>query len=169
MPRTTAPSSNPPTFTWLLATYQRPVYRFLLRLCAGRRADAEDLCQETFLRAYRAFDRLAPDAHHRGWVYRIAYNAFLNDRRPANRTVALVEDVPAPAREDERDEIVAAIGAFVQTLPQKQRTALLLRHVEGREYAEIAAVLACSEDSARANVFQALKKVRARFQREYRE
>lgn len=64
--------------------------------------------------------------------------------------------------------LVESIATFVQTLPPKQRAALILRHVDGREYAEVARVLGCSEDSARANVFQAVKKVRARFEGEYR-
>ena len=56
----------------------------------------------------------------------------------------------------------------MRTLPPKQRAAIILRHVEGRDYDEVASVLGCSEDSARANVFQAVRKVRARFEKEYR-
>ena len=75
-----------------------------------------------------------------------------------------------PAREqgNEAGQLVESIAAFVQTLPPKQRAALILRHVEGRDYPEVARVLDCSEESARANVFQAVKKVRARFEQEYR-
>src|SRR5213594_2202036 len=88
--------NHQPTFAWLLATHHGPVYRFLVRLCAGDRQEAEDLCQETFLRAFRAFDRLDGQANHRAWVYRIAYNNFLNDRRRRRRgEVRLDESVPA--------------------------------------------------------------------------
>jgi RNA polymerase sigma-70 factor, ECF subfamily len=157
-----------PCFDDLVGTQQPAIYRFLYRLCLGHRQDAEDLCQETFLRAYRAYGRLDGEANHRAWLYRIAYNAFLNARRRA-RPTELPDELPAPADEG-RDgrELVAAIATFVQTLPPKQRAAMILRHVEGRGYDEVARVLGCSEDSARANVFQAVKKVRARFEKEYR-
>jgi RNA polymerase sigma-70 factor (ECF subfamily) len=156
-----------PSFESLIEQYQPAVYRFLYRLCLGNGHDAEDLCQETFLRAFRAYRALPPDAQHRAWLYRIAYNLFLNGRRRPP-SAELPEEVPAPARDEDGRELVASIGAFVQTLPAKQRAALILRHVEGREYCEVAGVLGCSEDSARANVFQAVKKVRARFAQEYR-
>lgn len=160
-------SAAAPTFESLIALYQPAVYRFLYRLCLGNGHDAEDLCQETFLRAFRAFAALPSDAQHRAWLYRIAYNLFLNGRRRPP-SAELTEEVAAPPRDDDGRELVASIGEFVRTLPAKQRAALILRHVEGRDYCEIAGVLGCSEDSARANVFQAVKKVRARFGEEYR-
>jgi RNA polymerase sigma-70 factor (ECF subfamily) len=163
-----AVGAAPPCFDDLVDTHQPAIYRFLYRLCLGHRQDAEDLCQETLLRAYRAYARLDGEANHRAWLYRIAYNAFLNARRRA-RPTELPDELAAPADEG-RDgrELVSAIAAFVQTLPPKQRAAMILRHVEGRGYDEVARVLGCSEDSARANVFQAVKKVRARFEKEYR-
>lgn len=156
-----------PTFDHLIELYQPAVYRFLYRLCLGNGHDAEDLCQETFLRAFRAFAALPGDALHRAWLYRIAYNLFLNSRR-RQPAVALPEELAARTPDGDGRELVEAIGAFVQTLPPKQRAALILRHVEERDYCEIAGVLGCSEESARANVFQAVKKVRARFESEYR-
>jgi RNA polymerase sigma-70 factor (ECF subfamily) len=164
------PDAPPRTFDWLLATYHAPVYRFLVRLCAGDRHEAEDLCQETFLRAFRAFERLDGSANHRAWVYRIAYNRFLNDRRRRRRTeVRLDESTPAGRAPDDARELVRAVLRFVADLPPRQRAALILRRVEGREYDEVAAVLGCSPDAARANAYQALKKVRARFGEEYEE
>jgi RNA polymerase sigma-70 factor (ECF subfamily) len=163
-----APAVARAPFDCLVGDHHPAVYRFLYRLCCGHRQDAEDLCQETFLRAYRAFGRLEAEANHRAWLCRIAYNAFLNGQRRA-RPTELPEDLPA-ASDDGRDrrELVASIATFVHTLPPKQRAAMILRHVEGREYDEVARVLGCSEDSARANVFQAVRKVRARFEKEYR-
>jgi RNA polymerase sigma-70 factor (ECF subfamily) len=159
---------RPATFDGLVRDHQPSVYRFLYRLCCGHRQDAEDLCQETFLRAYRAFGRLDGEANHRAWLCRIAYNAFLNSRR-WTRPGELPEDLPAAAEQGgDRRELVEAIAAFVRTLPPKQRAAMILRHVEGRDYDEVARVLGCSQDSARANVFQAVKKVRVRFEKEYR-
>jgi RNA polymerase sigma-70 factor (ECF subfamily) len=168
MPRRPDPPTSPPDFTTLLATYHPLIFRFLVRLCAGDRHTAEDVAQETFLRAFRHFDRLAPDANHRAWLYRIAYNAFLDDRRRhRHREVELDERHASPNAGDDARELVAAVLAFVQTLPTKQRAALILRRVEGRQYDEVAQILGCSEDSARANAYQALKKLRDRFGEEY--
>jgi RNA polymerase sigma-70 factor (ECF subfamily) len=162
------PDAAPRTFDWLLATQHGAIYRFLVRLCAGDRQEAEDLCQETFLRAFRAFDRLDEAANHRAWVYRIAYNSFLNDRRRRRRgEVPLDESTPAGRAGDDARELARSVLRFVAELPAKQRAALILRRVEGREYDEVAAILGCSEDSARANAYQALKKVRQRFGEEY--
>jgi RNA polymerase sigma-70 factor, ECF subfamily len=156
------------SFDGLVRDHQPSVYRFLYRLCCGHRQDAEDLCQETFLRAYRAFGRLDGEANHRAWLCRIAYNSFLNTRRRARPAELPEELAAAPDDGGDRRELIAAIATFVRTLPSKQRAAMILRHVEGRDYDEVARVLGCSEDSARANVFQAVKKVRARFEKEYR-
>ncbi|HEY3078934.1 MAG TPA: RNA polymerase sigma factor [Chloroflexota bacterium] len=162
------PDAGPRTFAWLLDTHHGAIYRFLVRLCAGERQEAEDLCQETFLRAFRAFDRLDGSANHRAWIYRIAYNGFLNDRRRRRRTeVQLDESTPADRVADDARELARAVLRFVAELPPKQRAALVLRRVEGREYGEVADVLGCSEESARANAYQALKKVRQRFGEEY--
>ena len=162
------PDAGPRTFAWLLDTHHAAIYRFLVRLCAGDRQEAEDLCQETFLRAFRAFDRLDGSANHRAWVYRIAYNSFLNDRRRRRRTeVRLDESTPAGRASDDARELARAVLRFVAELPPKQRAALVLRRVEGREYDEVAEILGCSEESARANAYQALKKVRERFGEEY--
>jgi RNA polymerase sigma-70 factor (ECF subfamily) len=167
-PRHLDPPVRPPDFTTLLAAYHPLIFRFLVRLCAADRHTAEDLTQETFLRAFRAFDRLRPDANHRAWLYRIAYNTFLDDRRRhRHREVELDEGRASTTSSDDARELVAAVLAFVQTLPTKQRAALILRRVEGREYDEVAQILGCSEDSARANAYQALKKLRERFSEEY--
>ena len=161
------PIADRPTFESLVADYHPSIFRFLLRLCAGRQHDAEDLCQDTFLRAYRAYPTLDARGQERAWLYRIAYNVFLNDRRRSRPTVPATDEIAATGHDDVGRELVRAVAAFIQTLPPKQRAALVLRRIDGREYAEIAAVLGGSEEAARANVFQALKKVRERFAEEY--
>jgi RNA polymerase sigma-70 factor (ECF subfamily) len=155
------------TFEQVVVEHQPVVYRFLFRLCAGNSHDAEDLCQESFLRAFRAFGGLPADANHRAWVCRIAYNLFLNTRR-RRPSVALTDDHPAPSDDADGRELIGEIALFVRELPAKQRAALVLRHVEGREYDEISTVLACSEEAARASVSEAVRKVRKRFKEDYR-
>jgi RNA polymerase sigma-70 factor (ECF subfamily) len=157
------------TFDEFLTRYQTELYRYALQLTRNR-ADADDLYQETLLKAFRAFDRLDGAANHRAWLYRIATNAFLDGRRRSNREQPLDEVVEAtvPAAQadhaaslDARD-LLAEVADFVDRLPAKQRAALVLRKYHGLGYDEIAAILDTSEGAARANVHEALRKLRER-------
>ena len=159
-----------PSFDEVLARYQDEIYRFAAHLTRNR-ADADDLYQETLLKAYRAFNRLDGSANHRAWLYKIATNAFLSDRRKRAREGSLdgeqAETIPAAAtdhaaRLDARD-LLREVEAFVAALPLKQRVALIQRKYHDLSYAEIAANLRCSEAAARANVHEALRKLRERF------
>ena len=87
----------PATFDETLARYGAEIYRFALHLTRNR-PDADDLYQETALKAYRAWDRLPCDANHRAWLYRIATNAILSNRR--QRSVAAWLRFPYGGRND---------------------------------------------------------------------
>lgn len=159
-----------PTFDDVLARYQREIYRYATHLTRNQ-ADADDLYQETLFKAYRAFGRLDGEANHRAWLYRIATNSFLSERRKRGREGALdgaaAEAIPAAptddaARLDARDLLVE-VEKFVSALPCKQRLALIGRKYHDLSYAEIAANLRCSEAAARASVHEALRKLRDRF------
>ena len=159
-----------PSFEDVLARYQEEIYRFATHLTRNR-ADADDLYQETLLKAYRAFDRLDGSANHRAWLYKIATNAFLSDRRKRAREGPLDGEqaaaIPAAsadhaARLDARD-LLREVESFVAALPVKQRVALIQRKYHDLSYAEVAANLRCSEAAARANVHEALRKLRERF------
>src|SRR5215218_10682663 len=155
------------TFDDLLDRHQAEIFRFTLQLTRNR-ADADDLYQETLIKAYRAFDRLDGAANHRAWLYRIATNTFLSDKRKAGREGPLDETVelslPAETTDhaaglDARD-LLQEVEGFVANLPAKQRVALILRKYHEVGYDEIAATLKCSEAAARANVHEALRKLR---------
>jgi RNA polymerase sigma-70 factor (ECF subfamily) len=134
-------------------------------------ADADDLYQETMLKAYRAYPRLADDANCRAWLYKIASNAFLSGRRKANRETLFDGeaelDVAAPsvdhAAKLDAAELLREVERFVAALPDKQRLALILRKYHELGYDEIAANLKSSEAAARANVHEALRKLRTCF------
>jgi RNA polymerase sigma-70 factor (ECF subfamily) len=153
-----------PSMGDLAERHRAEILAYLVRLL-GNRDDAQDVCQETFLRAHRAFGRLAPDSNHRAWLYRIATNSARNARRRSRRQGHTSDvDVDAlPARNAAspvaRERLRAVVRA-VQTLPTRQRAALMLRQFQGLDYAEIAETLGGSEAGARANVYQALKKLR---------
>jgi len=150
---------------------QRPaILRYLIRLL-GDENEAQDVCQDAFFRAHRAFERLGREANTRAWLYKIATNCALNAARRRTRQDARMVDVDLdalPARSGqslERREQLRAVAGAVCGLPPKQRAALMLRQFDGFGYAEIAASLGGSEAAARANVYQAMKKLRAALRR----
>ncbi len=149
----------------LVERHRPEILGYLTRML-GDEHEAQDACQEAFLRAHRAFGRLAAGSNSRAWLYRIATNCALNARRGRARKAARLVHVdpdtlpasPAPAVDRERLE---AVARAVDMLPPRQRAALMLRQFQGLDYAEIAASLGGNEAAARANVYQAVKKLRA--------
>ena len=147
------------------------VYRFALYLTRNQ-PDADDLYQETVIKAFRAWDRLPCDANHRAWLYRIASNTFLSDKRKAARLRSLdadgaAEAIPANSRDDDgrldAGQLLREVESFIEGLPPKQRIALVQRKYLELGYSEIAATLDCSEEAARRSVHEALTKLRKRF------
>jgi RNA polymerase sigma-70 factor (ECF subfamily) len=162
----------PLTFEELMQRHEREIMRYLLRASEDRE-DAADLFQETWLRAYRAYPRLERESEVRPWLYAIATNLCRNRFRDrARRARVVVPDKgESPAadtigkdhRFDHENEGYAAvhIRELISDLPTKQQQALHLRYFAGLGYTEIASAMGCSEDSARANVSQAMKKLKA--------
>jgi len=148
-----------PPFERLLQEQRTTVMRFLL-VAVGPH-DAEDVFQETFLAALRAYPRCDDPRHLDRWLLRIASRkAIDHHRRRASGPVvsSRVPDrvVDGPATPD------AALWTAVAALPPKQRVAVVHRHVLDRTYADIAAILGCTEDAARASVSAGLKNLRER-------
>jgi len=151
-----------------MSEHHAEIYRYLLR-ATGRASDADDLSQETFLRAFRAHRSLPPHANVRAWLFTIATNLSRNYYRAQSRrrlayaavSVTLTEtDGAGPDRMTISRETGARIEAVVSRLPLKQRLAFIQRKIHGLDYDAIGASLKCSADSARAHVFQALRKIR---------
>ncbi|RHA39808.1 RNA polymerase subunit sigma-70 [Cellulomonas rhizosphaerae] len=137
----------------------------------GNVADADDLVQETFLRAWRARDGFDDRASVRTWLYRIATNIFLDTQKAAARRTSPVGDVletsttigPYPTLEDEvaADEVVElALIAALMHLPPRQRAAFVLRDVSGWTPAELAGALGSSVATANSLVQRARATVR---------
>lgn len=150
----------------LLAERHRPeLLGYLVRLLDDTH-DAEDVCQDTLLRAYRAYGRLKPGSNTRAWLYKIATNTAFTalkhrKRRQARSVEVDLERLPAdpPAPLDPREQM-QVIRSAVEALPPKQRAALMLRHFQGLSYSEIAVSLGGTETAARANVYQAIRRLR---------
>lgn len=150
----------------LLARHGIELARHLRRMVRDDEV-AQDLLQDTFLRAHRALARLDADANERAWLYRIATNAALNWLRGRARERRVLErhareiDVHLPsAGRGVHDDERAALWQKVAALPERQRVALTLRIADEMEYGDIAERMSCTEATARANVYQATKKLR---------
>lgn len=145
--------------------------RHLTGMLAGE-DDAEDVLQEVWVSAYRRPPETGDGNNVRAWLYRVATNAALDrlsrDRRRRTalegRRPELLPDPTAPPDESlERlgDGARARVRELVAGLPRKQREAVWLRWIEEEEYADIAKKMGSSEGSARANVYQGLKRLRS--------
>jgi RNA polymerase sigma-70 factor (ECF subfamily) len=161
----------PPSFDELLRRHEREILRYLLRLMCNR-DDAADLYQETWLRAYRAYPRLKPDSDVRAWLYSIALNLCRNRARDGarQRRVIVSEHSQSSSGEDGgaqpvsgEDDGFAAIHLreLLARLPVRQRAAVQLRYFAGLDYAQIAAAMGGSQESARANVSQGMRKLQS--------
>ena len=159
---------GPETFETVVTVHHPEIHRYLRRV-TSRSSEADDLSQETFLRAYRAYPALPEDANVRAWLFAIATNLFRNHIRSEKRRSTFQAAVLAtrteageagPDGESVYQETRTLIEEVVARLPVKQRSAFVLRKIHELDYDTIARTLDCSADSARAHVFQALRKIR---------
>jgi RNA polymerase sigma-70 factor, ECF subfamily len=153
-------------FDLLVRRYQRPVFRLALRYL-GSDADAADVTQRTFVRAFEALARFRGDASFRTWLYRIAINQALNHLRDHRREQpteladdALTTGATGPARII-AGERTAQVRQAIAALPPKQRLVLELRVYDDLSFREVAALADCSENAAKVNFHHAVKKLRA--------
>ncbi len=149
--------------TALVEHYWDRLYRWLYHLTHHQHT-AEDIAQETFLKAFARLETFRWGNNFQAWLYRIAYNAFLNQRRVSARSrhpfpddVADVEAGPdevAMSRES-----LQLLARAVGRLPSEFRAAFMLRAQEGLSFREIADVLETTEQTARWRVFKARQKL----------
>jgi len=159
-------------FDLLVARYQRRLLRLVLRLLRDQ-AEAEDVVQETFLKAYRALPRFRGDAAFYTWLYRIALNGARNAilrrrQRGASHGVA-PSQLPAAAPEIGTPEsmllskqVMLAIDAAMEALPLELRTAIALREIEGLSYEEIGQIMECPLGTVRSRIFRAREAIARR-------
>ena len=154
-------------FEQIVRRHQRAVLTLLVRL-TGDTGLAEDLAQETFVKAFRSLGAFDTARRLSSWLLRIAHNAGIDAlRRQRLKTVpidtAAADDQPldpaAPAEPDplERQALAGALDAGMQQLTPPQRAAISLRYEEGLSFAEIGQVLGMPEPTARSHVHRARK------------
>jgi RNA polymerase sigma-70 factor (ECF subfamily) len=155
----------------LVLRHQRGLVGFLTRL-SGNRDTAEDLAQETFLRVYNSRDRYSPVGRFTTWLYTIAYRLFIDARRSwgNSRTTGmddseLIHNDPSTATPEEAaidSDLSRRVRKEIDALPEQYRPVLVLRSQRELTYAEIAAVVGCSEGAARVRMHKGLALLRRR-------
>jgi RNA polymerase sigma factor (sigma-70 family) len=152
-----------PPFQSLLDAHGRDVHRFLLATVGSSGAD--DCFQETWLAALRAYPRLRSAANLRGWLFTIAHRKAIDHVRARRRQALPVAEVPEQASAPLASDGTTDLWAKVRELPDKQRTAVALRYILDGAYAEISEVMGTSEEAARRNVHEGLKRLRMEYER----
>jgi RNA polymerase sigma factor (sigma-70 family) len=161
-----------PPFQTLLDAHGRDVHRFLVASVGS--SDADDCYQETWIAALRAYPKLRDDSNLRGWLLTIASRKAIDHVRARRRSAVPVGEVPddaAPAGMAGSAGAGAGVDAadrdgiwtHVRRLPDKQRTAVALRFVLDADYAAIAQTMSTSQEAARRNVHEGLKRLRTEY------
>lgn len=153
-------SAQIPPFQDFLETNRTPVYRFLAAAVGPN--DVDDCFQETFVSALRAYPRVTEAERLDRWVLKIASRKATDHHRANARRPLPTDGVPEKAVAAPEPSAVAEgpLWAAVDSLPPRQRVAVVHRHVFDRSYAEIADLMACTEQTARANVSLGVRALR---------
>ena len=169
------------SFNQLVLRWERPIYAFAYRVI-GREDDARDVCQETFLRAFRSLSGFRGQAKFSSWLYQIAMNLcrdWIRRQRRA-RTVQLAEGVdptelaaeqgPVESIEDlvSRRQLSAAVEEAMALLPEEQRTAIVLKEYHGMTFKEIADLQGCPLSTVKTRLYQGLSVLRRHFEKQGR-
>jgi RNA polymerase sigma-70 factor (ECF subfamily) len=158
-------------FDALVIKYQHKVVKLVMRYVRSP-AEAEDIAQEAFIKAYRALPQFRGDSAFYTWLYRIAINTAKNavasrDRSPVDYDLDLqnseesyelqgrLKDSETPEALALTEEIRVIVNAAMEALPEDLRTAIMLRELEGLSYEEIAASMDCPVGTVRSRIFRA--------------
>jgi RNA polymerase sigma-70 factor (ECF subfamily) len=161
------------SFNQLILRWERPIYALAYRVI-GREEDARDVCQETFLRAFRGLPGFKGEAKFSSWLYRIALNLSRDWIRRQRRapTVQLPEGAdpsevaaeqgPVESIEDlvSRRELSAVVEEAMALLPEEQRTAIVLKEYHGMTFQEIADLQGCPLSTVKTRLYQGLSVLR---------
>ena len=157
------------SFNQLILRWERPIYALAYRTI-GREEDARDVCQETFLRAFRALPKFRREAKFSSWLYRIALNLCRDWARRERRTpVVQVPDdtdlmeLAAAAEPSEpiehliaRKDLARRAEQAMALLPEEQRTAIVLKEYHGLTFQEIADLQGCPLSTVKTRLYQGL-------------
>jgi RNA polymerase sigma-70 factor (ECF subfamily) len=167
------------SFNQLILRWERPIYALAYRVI-GREDDARDVCQETFLRAFRALPGFKGHAKFSSWLYRIALNLCRDWIRRQRRAPVVeapegvdlvdlaVERGGTESIEDlvSRRELSAAVEEAMAQLPDEQRTAIILKEYHGMTFQEIADLQGCPLSTVKTRLYQGLTVLRRHLERQ---
>ncbi|MFO1428300.1 MAG: RNA polymerase sigma factor RpoE [Steroidobacteraceae bacterium] len=165
-------------FDALVLKYQHRVVKLVMRYVRSP-AEAEDIAQEAFIKAYRALPQFRGDSAFYTWLYRIAINTAKNavasrERSPIEYDLdsddpgeawdlqGRMKDTATPEALAMTEEIRQTVNAAIEALPEDLRTAIVLRELEGLSYEEIAAAMDCPVGTVRSRIFRAREAIDAR-------
>lgn len=154
-----ARSGDADAFGVLFEQYQTPILNYLYRMVSDR-ALAEDLTQDTFIKAYKSLPKTAPDLAFKAWLYRIATNTAISHLRRGKivRWLPFVGEHETKAeRVDNQVSRSTDISAALDQLPKHYASILLLRHYQGLSLAETATALDITDNAAKLRLFRARK------------
>ena len=147
-------------FEALIRKYQHMIHSLAYRM-TGSLSDAEDLSQETFLRAYQQISRFRGEARFSSWLYQIAVNACLNWRKATERQQQLHEDWAGQEQTTvAADRSLDEVRNALMKLNPKQRAAVILTTYDGLNHADASRALGCSETTVSWRLFVARRKLR---------
>jgi RNA polymerase sigma-70 factor, ECF subfamily len=156
-------------FDVLVLEYQERIYRLAYRMTRNAE-DARDLAQEAFVQAYRFLGSFQQRSSFSTWLYRITMNLCLNHLKsigrmdPAEIDGSLKDRRPNSLEVILTDERAQALASAIEALPPQQKATLTLRVYQGLSHREIAEVLECSEGTAKANYFHAVRGLQRKLQ-----
>lgn len=168
-----ARAGDPEAFRTLVEQHSRAVFRVAYRI-TGRAEDAEDVVQETFLRAYRQLDRFESRSNFGTWLHRIAANCAVDLLRGRPRREMTEENetlerlsggdadgaLPSPERALLGRQIAERVRQALDRLTDMERAAFTLRHFEGQSIEEISRALGLRTNATKHSIFRAVKKMR---------
>ena len=171
-----ATAGDPDSFNQLVVRWERQIFALAYRVL-GREEDARDVCQETFLRAFRGIRSFKGQARFSSWLYRIALNLcrdwMRRERRRGPTTTLDAETEPDPvdrAAETAEDRTVRRdlgrlITEVMGTLPEEQRTTIVLKEYHGLTFQEIADLQGCPLSTVKTRLYQGLGRLRQQLKR----
>lgn len=145
---------------------QEEVRRFLLALCCGDRDEADDIAQEAFVKAYLSWGAYTENGRVKAWLFRIAYNVFIDRQRRGCRNVGLDEAVGmADPVQADSSFVYQDLYAALDELPPKERTSVLLYYLEGFSVREIAEMVDSKENAVKKQLSRAREHLKTRLER----
>lgn len=146
-------------FNLLVWQWERPIYNFILRL-VGNRDEAMDLCQETFMKAFRELGTLKDRDHFSAWLYRIAHNAcFSRLRKEKGRTQVPLELDTQTIRIAPEKKL--AVEKALKSLPEDQREVVILKVFNDLKFDEIAAIQGAPVSTVKSRLYMSFEKLRS--------